>query len=224
MASPDGTFPRIGARGAARYETLAREMRAKYEDEEGLDGFSSAFLAPANVAPVLYYVEQSVQAHRFNTPPEISWDVVYAWLKEFAGMDKRSPGAAWRQFENLRGANLAFKNAMVDPGLVADQYLWHWQFELAEKKMNGIDASQLRRYARDPTVVDDRGRPALLGRANRGVGALQLRTGPYFLAHPDANGRAKQRAALALSNFEPDPDVRCAFSFRPRPACTQDRL
>jgi len=214
----------VGDAAASAYLRRAELMRTQYAAEFPWDAFSRAFLAAENVAPILFYVEQAIKAKRRSLQPDVQWNVVYGWLREFASMDTRVPGSAWRQFASLRDANRAFKNSMVDPALVADQYVFHWQWELAQKHMNGIDASQLRRYARNPGLVDDRGRPRLLGRANKGVGTLQLRTGPYFLGHPDANGRAKQRAALALSNFGPDPDVRCAFTFRPRLPCTADSL
>jgi hypothetical protein len=104
---------------------------------------------------------------------------------------------------------------MVDPAVAHEKETWRWVMELKEKKMNGIDASQLRRYARNPTVVDDRGMPPLKGKENKGVGAMQLRSDFYFLTHPFAQARERQRRALALSSFVPSSRVENMISFTP---------
>ena len=171
------------------------------------------FLNPNNLKFALYYIAQSVATAHRSTAANMDWEVVYEWVETFALMGQE---ALRRGYSTVSDLNLGFRNFMVDPFVAHEKELWRWVMELQEKRLNGIDASQLRLYARNPTVVDDRGRPALKGKENKGVGAMQLRTDFYALTHPFAQARERQRQALELSSFFPSATVDNLLSFTPK--------
>lgn len=202
------------AAARADYAAIAGNMKQRFDRAEGPSAFSDAFLVPQNLAPHLAYIANSGQERHSQHRVAVDWGTIFNMVREFARMDHVDPAASARQFATIADANLLFRNAMADPFLTYDQYLWQWQFELAEKRYKGIDQSMYRMYARNPTAAP-RGLPPMKGRENKGVGAMQPSTGTYVLSHPFSRGRVRQRGALALSNYAPAPDVSCAYDFFP---------
>ena len=206
----------VSTQGLEKYQDLAIDMSehlvTKYPSLHTT--IFKLFLAPENIKYILFYIEQSVRVAHRSTNVNMDWDIVFDWIETFISMDDE---VLHSSYSNVSDLNLAFRNLMVDPALAADKYVWRWIFELQEKKRNGIDASQLRLYARNPTVIDDRGRPPLKCKENRGVGTMQQRTDFYALTHPFSQARKRQQQALALSNFLPsdDPRVTNMYSFTP---------
>jgi hypothetical protein len=211
----EAVFPTNAA--LEEYRLLAEDMRVHFlytqQHLSYVDGtILLDFLDADNLKYALYYVAQTVSTAHRSTNVDIDWAVVYEWVENFALMGHEM---LQRSYSDVTDLNLAFRNLMIDPVVAHEKETWRWIMELKEKKMNGIDASQLRRYARNPTVVDDRGMPPLKGKENKGVGAMQLRSDFYFLTHPFAQARERQRRALALSNFVPSSTVENMISFTP---------
>ena len=181
------------------YSRLAVDMANKFHRKYGVTDFSQQFLAVPVVVPLLAYFEQTASNLRRGTGAPDFQNVFYTRLTEFASMNHRDPLAS-RRFADAGAASRAFVLEKLDPAIVEDSSIYKHQEYLYDLKRKGIDFNNKRVASRDPTVLS-RGRPPMKCAEHRGVGTMQLRTDGYFLSHPNAQGRERQRAALAQMGY-----------------------
>ena len=183
-----------------QYNQLAVEMANNFHRTYGVSGFSKEFLTLPVLVPLLSYFEQTSSNLRRGTGATPDWPAVfYVLLADFASMNHRNPIAS-RRFSDVAAASHAFVVEVLDPAIVEDSSVYKHREYLEDLKRKGIDFNNKRVASRDPTVLS-RGHPPMKCTEHRGVGTMQLRTDGYFLSHPNAQGRERQRAALAQMGY-----------------------
>ena len=174
-------------------------MANTFHHAHGVTEFSRAFLTVPVLVPLLGYFEQTASNLRRGSGAPNYQNVFYACLAQFASMNHRDPYAS-RRFADTAAAAHAFVLESLDPTIVEDSSVYKFKENLYDLKRKGIDFNNKRVAARDPTVLS-RGLPPMKCAEHRGVGDMQLRTDGYFLSHPNAQGRERQRAALEQMGY-----------------------